>query len=176
MKSTLKNLIAISTTILLLAACSGQQNANNARNGGITGGAGGFSKQDWGTGLGAIAGGVAGAQFGKGDGRLVTTALGALLGSAVGSSAGASLDRADLAYYDQTAQRALETGNSGRAMPWNNPDSGNSGVVIPSAPYKNQTGQYCREFQNKITVGGKTQNGYGTACRQPDGSWQIVSD
>jgi surface antigen len=176
MKSTLKTFAVVSASALLLAACSGPQNANNARNGGITGGAGGFSKQDWGTGLGAIAGGVAGAQFGKGDGRLVTTALGALLGSAIGSSAGASLDRADLAYYDQTAQRALETGSSGRALPWNNPDSGNSGVVIPSAPYKNTSGQYCREFQNKITVGGKTQNGYGTACRQPDGSWQIVAD
>ncbi len=176
MKLNLKTVAAISASVLLLAACDGQQNANNARNGGITGGAGGFSKQDWGTGIGAIAGGVAGAQFGKGDGRLVTTALGALLGSAMGSSVGASLDRSDITYYDRTAQRALETGNSGRALPWNNPETGNSGVVIPSAPFKNADNQYCREFQNKITVGGKTQNGYGTACRQPDGSWQIVAD
>jgi len=176
MKLTLKTLAAVSASVFLLTACDGQQNANNARNGGITGGAGGFSKSDWGTGIGAIAGGVAGAQFGKGDGRLVTTALGALLGAGLGNSVGSSLDRADLAYYDRTAQRALESGNSGKALPWNNPDSGNSGVVIPSAPFKNASNQYCREFQNKITVGGKTQSGYGTACRQPDGSWQIVSD
>ena len=176
MKSSLKTLAAVSASVLLLAACDGQQNANNARNGGITGGAGGFSKQDWGTGLGAIAGGVAGAQFGKGDGRLVTTALGALLGAGLGSSAGASLDRADLSYYDQTAQRALETGSSGKALPWSNPDSGNSGVVIPSAPYKNPNRPILPRVPNKITVGGKTQNGYGTACRQPDGSWQIVPE
>lgn len=175
MKTTLKTLVTLSAALALLAACNGQQNASNARNGGITGGAGGFSKQDMGTGIGAVAGGVMGAQFGKGDGRLVTTALGALLGAGIGNSMGASLDRADMQYYDQTAQRALEKGTSGRALPWSNPDSGNSGVVIPSAPYKNTSGQYCREFQNKITVGGKTQSGYGTACRQPDGSWQIVS-
>jgi surface antigen len=24
-------------------------------------------------------------------------------------------------------------------------------------------------------VGGKMQQGYGTACRQPDGSWRIVN-
>jgi hypothetical protein len=33
-----------------------------------------------------------------------------------------------------------------------------------------------REFITTITVGGEQQQGYGTACRQPDGTWQIVSD
>ena len=26
-----------------------------------------------------------------------------------------------------------------------------------------------------ITVGGEVQQGYGTACRQPDGTWKIQS-
>jgi len=34
---------------------------------------------------------------------------------------------------------------------------------------------YCREFTQTVTVGGRLQSGYGTACMQPDGSWQIVS-
>jgi surface antigen len=176
MKSTFKTLAALSASIMLLAACDGQQNANNARQGGITGGAGGFSKQDLGTGIGAIGGAIAGAQFGKGDGRIVTGALGALLGAGLGSSVGASLDRADMQYYDRASQRALETAQTGQSLPWKNPDSGNYGSITPSAPFKNESGQYCREYNQKITVGGKTQNGYGTACRQPDGSWQIVSD
>ena len=33
----------------------------------------------------------------------------------------------------------------------------------------------CREFQQTITVGGRTETAYGTACRQPDGDWKIVS-
>lgn len=35
---------------------------------------------------------------------------------------------------------------------------------------------YCREFNQVVTVGGQLQPGYGRACYQPDGSWQIVSD
>lgn len=175
MKSTLKSTFCIASAVVLLAACDGQQNAYNAQRGGITGG-GGVSKQDVGTVLGGVGGAVAGAQFGKGSGRVALGALGALLGAGIGSSVGASLDRADINYFNQTSQRAFETGQSGQGLPWNNPQSGNSGMVIPQSPYKNDAGQYCREFQNKITVGGQTQSGYGTACRQPDGSWQIVSE
>jgi len=29
--------------------------------------------------------------------------------------------------------------------------------------------------QPRGPVGGRTEQAYGTACRQPDGSWQIVS-
>ena len=174
MKTLKKSLLAVTACAFLLAACDGQQNAYNAQRGGITGG-GGLDKSDIGTGLGAIGGAVAGAQFGKGNGRIVTSVLGGLLGAGIGNAVGSSLDRADMTYYQQTQQKALETAPAGQSLPWSNPQSGHSGVVIPAAPFKNDSGQYCREFQNKITVGGKTQSGYGTACRQPDGSWQIVS-
>ena len=170
-----KSILALTASTLLLAACDGQQNAYNARQGGVTGG-GGFSKSDVGTGLGAVGGAVIGSSFGKGNGRVVGGVLGGLLGAGIGHSVGASLDRADMQYYDQTSQRALETGVSGQALPWKNPDSGNYGTVTPKKPYQTSDGRYCREYQNKVTVGGKTQSGYGTACRQPDGSWQIVSE
>ncbi|MEE8203551.1 MAG: hypothetical protein V3R74_07315, partial [Alphaproteobacteria bacterium] len=32
----------------------------------------------------------------------------------------------------------------------------------------------CREYQTTVNVGGQVEQAYGTACRQPDGSWQIV--
>lgn len=35
---------------------------------------------------------------------------------------------------------------------------------------------YCREFTRDIRVGGKIQEGYGTACMQPDGAWKIVAE
>jgi hypothetical protein len=31
----------------------------------------------------------------------------------------------------------------------------------------------CREYDSTIYVGGQPQHAYGTACQQPDGSWQI---
>jgi hypothetical protein len=34
---------------------------------------------------------------------------------------------------------------------------------------------YCREFQSTIVVEGRQQQAFGTACLQPDGSWQIVN-
>lgn len=36
-------------------------------------------------------------------------------------------------------------------------------------------GDYCREYTQTFTIAGKTQKGYGTACLQPDGSWEIQS-
>ncbi len=35
---------------------------------------------------------------------------------------------------------------------------------------------YCREYQRNVTVGGHIEQSYGTACRQPDGAWKIVSE
>lgn len=32
---------------------------------------------------------------------------------------------------------------------------------------------YCREYNRDIVVGGRVQNGYGTACMQPDGAWEV---
>lgn len=174
MKTTFKHsILALSAATFLLAAC-GEQSARNAQQGGITGGAGGFSKSDIGTGLGAVGGAIAGAQFGKGRGQLAGVAIGTLLGAGIGHEVGASLDRADISYFQSTQQRALETGQPGQVLPWSNPQSGNSGTVVPAAYYKNPNGQYCREYNTTVNVGGKVERGYGTACRQPDGAWQIV--
>lgn len=35
-------------------------------------------------------------------------------------------------------------------------------------------GRYCREYNTISQVAGRAQNTYGTACMQPDGSWEIV--
>lgn len=35
---------------------------------------------------------------------------------------------------------------------------------------------YCREYTGSVKVGGRTQESYGTACLQADGSWQIQPD
>ena len=132
-------------------------------------------KQTVGTILGGVGGAVAGAQFGSGSGQLATTAIGTLLGAYLGSEVGSSLDRADQLAADQATQRA-HAAPIGQPIAWNNPDSGNSGTVTPVRDGTNeQTGAYCREYQTTVTVGGKTEDAFGTACQQPDGSWKIVS-
>lgn len=134
----------------------------------------GFNKQSAGSILGGVGGAVAGAQFGSGTGRLAATAAGTLLGAFLGSEVGASLDKADTNYATQAGQRAFETTPTGQSVAWNNPDNGNYGSVTPIRTYE-QGGQYCREYQQNITVGGQTQQSFGNACRQPDGSWKIIN-
>lgn len=131
-------------------------------------------KQALGALAGAGAGGWMGSTIGSGRGRVVAAAVGAGLGALAGGYIGSKLDEADKRQAGVTCIQALESGRSGQPAVWRNPDSGNSGTIIPKPAYQNATGQYCREFQQTIVVGGKSQQGYGTACRQPDGSWQIM--
>ena len=120
---------------------------------------------------GAAAGGLTGAAAGEGaEGIIGGVLLGGLLGGAVGNA----LDRRDREYADRTVRQSLETSPSGTTSVWQNPDSEHSGTVTPTRTYEAANGQYCREFQQTLTVGGQTEQAYGTACRQPDGSWKIV--
>lgn len=119
--------------------------------------------------LGGAGGAVAGAQFGKGTGKLAATAGGALLGVLIGTEVGSSLDAADSA----CAQEALEVGETGQPVVWQNPDAGAQYSVTPTRTYE-ASGTYCREYTTQASVGGRRQQAYGTACRQPDGTWRIV--
>lgn len=155
----LKRIALVSVVTLGLAACQST---------------GQGQKEGVGTLLGGVAGGVAGAQFGKGSGRVAAGVAGALIGAILGNQVGQSLDRADRLAMERSTNNALERQPSGTAVAWKNPDSGNYGTVTPKPVFQNNGGQYCREFSQSVTVGGKTEEAYGTACRQPDGAWKIV--
>lgn len=136
------------------------------------------SKQGFGTLLGAIGGAAVGSAIGdNGDGttHFFAVAAGTLAGAAIGSSIGKSLDDADRLTMARNRQFALETYPSGRTSTWYNPDTGNSGSTRPQPAYQDKAGAYCREYQQTVTVGGKTEDAYGKACRQPDGTWKIVT-
>ncbi len=132
-------------------------------------------KQTLGTLIGAGLGGLAGSQIGSGTGQLAAVGAGVLLGGLLGSELGKSLDKADRLYADRSAQQSLETTRSGYTSSWSNPDSGNSGTFTPTRTYTASQGLPCREYQTTVTIDGQTQQAYGTACREPDGSWKIVN-
>ena len=119
--------------------------------------------------LGGAGGAVAGAQFGQGTGKLAATAGGALLGVLLGTEVGSSLDAADAACVHES----LEYADTGRPVVWRNPDAGAQYSVVPTRTYQ-AAGTYCREYTTRARVGDRSQETYGTACRQPDGSWRIV--
>ncbi len=156
----IKNLVPMALMAALLAGCATDGN-----------GPGAF--QTGGTALGAIAGGLAGAQFGKASGKVAMTAVGTLLGAYAGSQIGKSLDSADKAYADRAEEEA-HAAPIGQQVNWNNPDSGNSGSYTATRDGYDQSGDYCRDYQTAVSADGKQQQATGTACRQPDGSWKVV--
>ena len=154
-----KLLVLPVASVMALAACTGP-NAYGPKQ--TVGGLGG-----------AAAGGLLGAQFGSGSGQLAATAAGVLIGALVGSEIGRTMDSVDRMKANAAVNRA-HTAPLGETVVWNNPRTGNNGAVTPVRDGTSSSGQYCREFQQMITVAGKTQQGYGTACRQPDGTWRIL--
>ncbi|MGB8275497.1 MAG: RT0821/Lpp0805 family surface protein [Alphaproteobacteria bacterium] len=84
-----------------------------------------------------------------------------------------------LEYLNESQQRALETAQIrataarvGETITWN--DNGASGNVVTLRDGTSTTGRYCREFQQTVTIGGRQEVAYGTACQQPDGAWEVV--
>lgn len=154
MKMKVLTLMTIAT--MALASCSGSN-----------------VKEQYGTVIGGVLGGAAGAHIGDGKGQLIATALGAMLGSIIGSEVGKSLDKADLLY----AEQAFEDSHNapiGETIAWNNPETGNEGTYKPVRDGYATGGEYCREYQQTIIVDGRQEIGYGTACQQADGSWEII--
>ena len=132
------------------------------------------SKQQQGAAAGAVVGGVLGSALGKGHSdRGWATALGVIFGAVVGDQIGAQLDERHRLLAAQNLQYSLESTKDGAVTTWQNPNSGNSGTATPTATVVKSDGTPCREFTTEIQVGGETQQGYGTACRQADGSWKI---
>ncbi len=124
--------------------------------------------------LGALLGGAAGAavgsQIGKGDGKTAAIIGGTIVGLIVGGSIGRSMDAID----QNCVGQALEHAGDGETIYWNPRQDDARYKVTPVRTYQVADGRYCREYTTTATVGGRVQEAYGKACRQPDGSWQIV--
>ncbi len=154
-----KSVVALLSAAVLLAGCQQAQNWGGGESLGTLGG--------------AAAGGLIGSQIGHGSGNAAATLTGVLLGGFLGNRMGSMVDEGDRAAATRAEHRAYSA-PIGQQITWNNPNNGNSGVIVPTRDGYDQSGSYCREFQQTITVGNQRQQGYGKACQQPDGSWKIV--
>jgi surface antigen len=144
----------------------------------LTGCAGMSENETAGTIVGGAAGAVIGSQFGKGDGRIAATAIGAILGATVGREIGASLDETSRRRAGEATHRALETADVGTGITWDNPANAGAparGSTVITRQGADQQGRTCREFQQTVTIGGEEVQSYGTACRDDNGDWQLVS-
>jgi len=146
--------ITIAVLLVVIAGCANGDVGTKTAIGGVGGAA-----------LGGLIAGAAG-------GGSAAIAAGVVGGALVGGLVGNLLDERDKRMAAESQKRALETIPAGQSVAWNNPDSGHSGSVTPIRTYQS-SGTYCREYQQTVTIGGKQEQSYGTACRQPDGSWKV---
>jgi len=73
----------------------------------------------------------------------------------------------------EAAQISATSAPIGEKITWDSAES--SGYVVTTKEGKSSEGLTCREFQQEITVGGNTEQAFGTACLQADGAWKIIS-
>ncbi len=130
-----------------------------------------MSNQDVGVLTGGVAGGLLGSTVGGGNGRILAIAAGTLAGAIVGGAIGKNMDQND----KMRMNRALDNNNVGQPAYWHNADSGAAYEVVPVKNVTIEGNEYCREYRTVANIAGKKQQMYGTACRQPDGTWQAVS-
>lgn len=122
-----------------------------------------------GTVAGAVGGALIGSAFGGGAGKVAAIAAGTVIGGFLGNRIGNNIDQESQrqAYYAQSTAVA-----SGSRYDWST--SSARGYVEPGPVYTDSRGT-CRRYTHTIYVNGTPQAGQGTACRNPDGTWQIVS-
>lgn len=130
-----------------------------------------MTRQDVGTLAGGVAGGLLGSTVGGGSGRMVAIAAGAVAGAYLGGAIGKDMDEHDRARMCG----ALEHNSVGQPAYWRNAHSGAAYQVVPTRNMTVSGNEYCREYRTIAVIGGKKREMYGTACRQPDGSWKTVS-
>ena len=143
---------------------------------------------------GGLAGGLVGNAFGHGRGRTAATAGGAVLGAVLGNSYGRSVDRPyyrgggygggggsynggysnTTVYYSEPApQRVYYVPTYEQRVRTVEVVPASTTYVVDNSYAAPSSSSYCREYNQGVTVGGRTQPSYGTACLQPDGSWKI---
>ena len=131
----------------------------------------GMNNQDVGVMTGAVAGGLIGSTVGQGSGQAFAIAAGAIAGAMIGGSIGRSMDEADR----MRMFMALENNRIDEPAYWSNEHTHVAYEVIPVRNVRIHGNEYCREYRTIARIGGRKEHVYGTACRQPDGSWRAVS-
>lgn len=130
-----------------------------------------MTHQDVGTVAGAVAGGLLGSTVGQGGGQMVAIMAGTLAGAYLGGAIGHDMDEIDR----MRMREALEYNDVGVPAYWRNRRTHCHYEVVPVRNVRFRGNAYCREYRTIATIGGKRREIYGTACRQPDGSWRAVS-
>jgi surface antigen len=81
-------------------------------------------------------------------------------------------DSDEIAALEAIRVALTEVGDGG-AYVWHRQHGRLSGVVIPTASFKDRTGRVCRHIHLLLTRGERIGSAEGIACRLGDGRWQL---
>ena len=123
--------------------------------------------------IGGAAGGIIGAQIGGGIGQSLMITTGVLAGGVVGYGAARQLERSDQKAHDTTASQAFAEAADGTTRYWRNPETGNSGIIMPTRSYRAGDGSYCRDYRTTVAVQDGFIRGRGIGCQEANGKWRI---
>ncbi len=123
---------------------------------------------------GAVIGGLLGNTVASGNSRGGATVAGVILGGVLGASLTQNLDCEDRSYSYRTYSEGFNNGRPNQTYEWRNPRNGRHGALRVGSYYNDPDGFRCATFSQAIYINGRTQEGRGLACQQPDGSWTIV--
>lgn len=70
---------------------------------------------------------------------------------------------------------ALETKPRAQSVKWTNDATGNQGSFTPLRTFITDRGVFCRDYDERLTIGGRDGMVHNTACRSDDGAWIWVS-
>ena len=124
---------------------------------------------------GALIGGLLGNAVGNGGGRTGTTVAGVIVGGAVGAALTNNLSCEDRSYAYKTYSEGFNAGRPNATYRWQNPNGDHRGEFRVGTYYNDPSGFRCANYSQSIYVQGRPQEARGRACRQPDGTWAIIS-
>jgi len=124
--------------------------------------------------VGGLIGGLLGNSAGRGSNRTGATIAGVIVGGAVGAALTRSMDCEDRSYAYRTYYNGFNSGRPGNYQ-WRNPRNDNRGEFRVGGYYNDSYGFRCARFDQVTYIRGRAYRADGVACRQPDGSWAVVS-
>jgi surface antigen len=119
---------------------------------------------------GAAAGGLIAALAGANPAWIAASVV---LGGVAGGVIGDYLGEDDAEQHAQNNLNALDTLGAGQTASWSNPQTGNSGSTTVTNVFRQGDGTVCKSFNEVVRTPQKTVNQQATACKEPNGVWQV---
>lgn len=95
------------------------------------------------------------------------------IGGFLSANSMSGLSAKDRAEATSAQYYALQFGRPGAPRSWQGDTGANGKVSV--GPYVRVNSLDCRDFSHTVVVGGASHENAGTACREADGNWDVVT-